>query len=528
MGMAHLAVAVMVESMEGALSAAARAAEVGADLIEYRLDHLPLPPKDVTLLVQRSALPSIVTCRPVGEGGQCTQGDAARLEVFRGAMAGARPATYIDVELAAWQAGGVLAQGLRPLLEPGLAKGDGTGLILSAHDFSRRPADLCRKIAAMTQEPLCRVVKVAWQARSLRDNVEAFEILQQRTKPTIALCMGEAGLPSRVLAGKFGGLLTYAALEDGAGTAPGQPTVAELKRLYRWDRIGPQTRVYGVIGYPVAHSMSPAIHNAGFEAVGFDGVYLPMPIAPQYEPFKATVSTWLELKGLDFRGASVTIPHKENLLRFVREKGGQVEPLAGQIGAANTLTVRDDSSLYASNTVYAAALDAVCATLDITRVQLADRRVAVIGAGGVARAIVAGFAHHGAEVVVYNRTFDRAQRLAADLAAAGEVSAAPLDELVRSRCQVYINCTSLGMHPNVEGSPVVEALGCWGAETVVFDTVYNPTRTKLLRQAGAAGCKTIAGTEMFTRQAAGQFELWTGKAVPLQVFQRVVVNRPGT
>jgi len=520
--MSHLAVAIMVQSLESALADAARAAEQGADLVEYRLDHLPA---DVTALVQRSALPCIVTCRPRWEGGECDADDAARLAVFQQALAGPSQPAYIDIELATWQAGGALVHGLRALLTP--AQPDGPGLILSAHDFKGRPADLYRRIAAMTQEPLCRVVKVAWMARSLRDNVEAFEILQQRARPTIALCMGEAGLPSRVLAPKFGALLTYAAAADGEGTAPGQPTVAELKTLYLWERLLPSTRVYGVIGHPVAHSMSPAIHNAGFESTAFDGVYLPMPIPPEYEHFKATVATWLAMPALHFRGASVTIPHKENLLRFVRERGGEIEPLAEKIGAANTLTVRDDGSLYASNTDYAAALDAVCAGLGIRRSQVAGRRVAVIGAGGAARAIVAGFTHHGADITIYNRTLERAELLAADFAAPAKVTAASLADLPRSHAQVYINCTSLGMHPDVDSSPVVagkEPAG-WGSGAVVFDTVYNPMHTKLLTQAAAAGCKTIPGTEMFIRQAAGQFQLWTRQPAPLAIFEQVLTRR---
>ena len=234
-----------------------------------------------------------------------------------------------------------------------------TGLILSSHDFEKRPIDLYQRVEAMAQSTACRVIKVAWAARSLRDNIEAFEVLQSQYKPTIALCMGEYGLPSRVLAKKFGALLTFAAIDGQPGTAPGQPTISELKNLYRWDKINAQTEVYGVIGYPVGHSMSPAIFNAAFDEQDYDGVYLPMLIEPSYESFKATVLSWLDMESLNFRGASVTIPHKENLIRFVTEQGGEVEGLAAKIGAANTLTVREDGSLFASNSDYAGALDAV-------------------------------------------------------------------------------------------------------------------------------------------------------------------------
>jgi 3-dehydroquinate dehydratase / shikimate dehydrogenase len=374
-----------------------------------------------------------------------------------------------------------------------------------------------------------RVVKLAWRARSLRDNLEAFEIISQRHKPTIALCMGEEGLASRVLARKFGALLTFAALDHDTGTAPGQPTVAQLKRLYRWDKLGPETRVFGVIGFPLGHSMSPAVHNAGFDAVGYDGVYLPMPIPAAWEHFKATVSSWLAMPSLHFRGTSVTIPHKENLLRFVREQGGEIEPLAERIGAANTLAVREDGSLYAANTDYAAALDAVCDGMGINREDLKGMRIAVIGAGGAARAIVAGFAHYGATVVVYNRTLEKAQALVDQFdGQSGKVVAARLDKLCDSCCQVFINCTPIGMHPNVDETPMPGAptgKEGWGPGTVMFDTIYNPVQTRLLREARTAGCVTIGGAEMFVRQAAAQFKLWTGVDAPTEVFRKILAER---
>ncbi len=223
----------------------------------------------------------------------------------------------------------------------------------------------------------------------MRDNLEAFEILRRKLKPTIALCMGEAGLASRVLAKKFGALLTFAALDPpsmaggpGMATAPGQPTIRDLKHLYRWDAIRPDTRVYGVIGHPVGHSLSPAFHNAGFDATGYDGVYLPLPIPPEYEHFKATLLSFLDYAPLHFRGASVTIPHKQNLLRLVQEQGGEIEPLAQRIGAANTLTVGDDGRLHAGNTDYAALLDAVADRWQTDREGLRGKRVVVLARAG--------------------------------------------------------------------------------------------------------------------------------------------------
>jgi 3-dehydroquinate dehydratase / shikimate dehydrogenase len=206
-----------------------------------------------------------------------------------------------------------------------------------------------------------------------------------------------------------------------------------------------------------------------------------------------------------------------------------VEPLAERIGAANTLAVRDDGTLYAANTDYAAALDAVCDGMGITREDLKDLRVAVIGAGGAARAIVAGFAQYGATVVVYNRTPEKAQALVDQFNGhTGQVVAARLDKLCDSCCQVFINCTPIGMHPNMDETPIPQPPtggNGWGPGTVVFDTIYNPVQTRLLREARAAGCVTISGTEMFVRQAAAQFKLWTGKDAPIEAFRRVLSER---
>lgn len=516
--MTYLTAAITVSSLEQALTDCARAAERGADLVEFRIDQFTDDLPAVTDLVQRSALPCIITCRPTWEGGAYDGDEQTRISVIEHAALGPRKPAYIDIELKAWQSSANLRQKVSLVVDdPDRPRQTDTGLILSSHDFETRPSDLIRKVKDMADAPLCRVVKVAWRARSLRDNLEAFELIGQQVKPTIALCMDECGLASRVLAKKFGAMLTFAALDKGEGTAIGQPTLQEIKELYRWDILNADTRVFGVIGYPVGHSMSPAIHNAGFGAADVNAVYLPMPIPPEYEHFKATVASWLAMKELQFGGASVTIPHKENLLRFVKEQGGEVESLAERIGAANTLAVREDGSLLACNTDYAAALDAVCDGLGIERDGLKGKRVTVIGAGGVGRAVVAGFSAYGAKVTVYDLVAERAQALSEQFGA----EAAPLDDLQASEADVYINCSPIGMHPKVDASPMA-ANEHWGPGVVMFDSIYNPVQTKFLKDAAAAGCVTVPGTEMFVRQGAAQFELWTGQDAPLDVFRRVL------
>ncbi|MEM1446175.1 MAG: type I 3-dehydroquinate dehydratase [Planctomycetota bacterium] len=514
-----------VESVASALADAARAAEFGSDLVEWRVDALADAEGGVDAvfeLLERGPLPCVLTCRHADEGGAFEGNEAQRVELLVQASNQPRPPAYFDFEWAKYTA---LSNDLRVQLDNAATR---CGFIASAHDFTTRPATLERTVADMADCEAVRVIKVAWRARSLRDNVEAFEIIERRLKPTVALCMGEEGLASRVLAKKSNALLTFAALDDTRGTAPGQPTLEQTTRLFRWDALTPNTKVYGVIGHPVGHSMSPAIHNAAFDALTqtgnpFDGVYLPMPIPDAYEALKATLITWLDHAPLHFRGASVTIPHKANLLRFVAEQGGNVEPLAEQIGAANTLTVAEDGTLHATNTDYAAILDATCDTLGVDRTGLAGKRVAVLGAGGVARAIVAGFAQHGAGVTVFNRTLDKAEQLAKTFGA----EAASLDQAATHDADVWVNGTSLGMHPNVEGCPLPSAPASWNDHTVVFDTVYNPMQTALLDMAQRQGCRTINGVDMFVRQAAAQFEGWTDREAPTDVMRRVVIGALG-
>lgn len=499
--------------VDHALATCARAAEAGADLAEFRVDRFTDDADALARLVAEASLPAIVTFRHADEGGGYDEPEAVRVELLAHLCSQPRPPAYIDFEHARLSR---LTADQRATLRDAAER---SRLILSAHDFTGRPADLDRRLLAMAQEPGVRVLKAAWAARSLRDNLQAFEAIERRLGPTAALCMGEAGLASRVLAKKFGGFVTFAAADraPGSSTAPGQPTIADLKQRYRWDALGPETRVYGVIGDPVGHSKSPALHNAGFEATRFDGVYLPMPIPAGYEHLKATLSAWLDHPSLHFRGASVTIPHKTDLLRFAEQRGAAIDPLAARIGAANTLIVEDGGALAVRNTDCDAALGVVRAALPAGRT-LAGARVAVLGAGGVARAVVAGFADAGAAVTVFNRSVDKAQALAE----AFDSHAAPLAEAGAFEADVWINATSIGMQtaddPAPETSPLPDPPASWGPSTVVFDTVYTPPETRLLRDAAAAGCVTVGGTAMFLAQAAAQFEAWTGADAPAAVF----------
>jgi 3-dehydroquinate dehydratase/shikimate dehydrogenase len=514
--MTYLCVPIFVtDDVAAAKAAMARAAEGGADMVELRMDSLSSA-EALAPLLKDSPLPVTVTCRPTWEGGHSDLGDQQRWQLLQ--QAAQLGASYIDVELKSWRQ------------EPAAPRDRRAGLILSAHDFSGRPEKLYNLLAQLSQSS-ADVHKVVWTARTIRDNLEALELLRTRQKPMIAFCMGEAGLVSRVLCRKFGGFLSFASLESGAGTAPGQVTLATMKSLYRWDKIGPGTRVYGVVAQPVAHSMSPAVHNAAFDATHHDGVYLPFLVEGSYESFKAFMESFLHFAGLDLSGLSITLPHKQNALRYLQDKGAQVEELSARIGAVNTIAIQrgdQEISLRGFNTDYAAILDCITGGLGISRRQLADLRVAVIGAGGTGRTAVAALAHYGATVEVYNRTPQRAQALADEFSQRpGQVVALPLTDLGSAQCDVYVNATSMGMHPRVDQSPFGDQPPALRPDTLVFDTVYNPMQTRLLQQARQAGARTVGGVEMFVHQAAAQFEAWCALPAPVDVMRQVIQQQLG-
>jgi len=525
------------------------AAEMGGDIVEFRVDLLMELEESlesriaiITNLIEESALPCIVTCRPEWEGGMYSGAEDERVSMFEAVGTAEHPPAYIDVELKAYTASANIRQKINLAVDhPKQQRHVRTRLILSTHDFEGRPADLTRRLIAMHDEPACSVVKVAYRARSIRDNLELFEILSERQKPTIALGMGEFGLMSRVLAPKFGGFLTFASLRDASATASGQPMIQELLGMYRFRSIKPSTKVYGIIGWPVTQSMSPLVHNAGFEAIGWDGVYVPMPVEESYESFKATIISLIEHSNLSFSGSSVTIPHKAHLLQIATDQGiGNLwlnDSDTAACGAGNTLVVSPvfDAEEHREFAVYNTDSKAVWSLLSYLDVW-SDKHVAVVGSGGVARAASAPFVARGARVDLFARNANTAESLVAQLNALDDIGPAEnaeaqshrLDDLVNSQCQIYINCTPVGMAggPDPDGLSIpIPDLPPLPPETVFFDTVYNPIETPMLREAKARGYRTIDGVQMFVKQAEAQFDLWTGQSPPEGLFDRLVRER---
>jgi 3-dehydroquinate dehydratase/shikimate dehydrogenase len=478
----------MPETTDGALAALHRVAG-RADLAEIRLDAMQA--FDLDRLLDHPPCPVIITFRPVREGGLYEGPEDERIAMLR--RAAELGAQYVDVEHDALDRLGDLPP---------------ERVIASYHHFGETPVDVA-SIHRRLVESGAGTVKVAVTAGHILDTVPVLRLLRDATVPTIALSMGERGVLTRILAPKFGTPLTYAADDGGPEAAPGQITLALMRDLYRVDRIGPATEVYGVMADPVGHSLSPRIHNAAFSEIDYDAVYLPLWVEGDPAEFVRA------MREFDVGGYSVTIPHKQAVMAAADE----IEPVARRIGAVNTLQRRADGSLLATNTDWTAGLAAIEAV--VGEGWLRGKRALQLGAGGVGRAMAFGLAERGARVTLADVDADRAEALAGELGA----ETCPADAVVDVACDLLLNCTPVGMHPQTDASPVPRDV--LHEDLVVYDAVYNPAETGLLREAREAGCRTVSGLDHFVRQAVEQFELWTQQAAPTERMRRVVVDALG-
>ena len=453
-----------------------------ADLIEIRLDYLP-DTADLGEVIASRPKPVIATYRRIEDGGRYEGDDRVRIAAIQ--KAAEQGADYIDIEL-----------DTAPELRELSAK-----LIVSYHNFKETPRNLAA-IHARAVEAGAHIVKIAVAANRLSDNLRVFELLRGVEVPTAAFCMGELGMISRIVGRKFGSMITYASLAKGKETAPGQVPAADLRHLYRYNKIGPNTAIYGVIANPVAHSMSPAIHNAAFDHTGINAVYLPFKVDEPAGFVK-------EFQSIDVQGYSVTIPHKETIMAAMDE----IDPVAKAIGAINTVVNRN-GKLMGCNT------DCLAAIGELEKVtRLSGKRAVMIGAGGGARAIAFGLKQMGVDLTVTDVVSDKARKLAGDVGC----NWVEQSKLGKPEADILLNATPVGMHPNVDQTPIPPD---WlRPEVVVFDIVYNPIETRLLHEARRIGCKTVSGFDMFVSQAVAQFELWTGRRAPVQIMADVVRKR---
>jgi 3-dehydroquinate dehydratase/shikimate dehydrogenase len=465
----------------------AHLAEQGAGLVEIRLDYISRAVNIGRLLKDRR-IPVIATCRRLSDGGKWVDSEEARRMLLRTAIA--EGVDYVDLE---------------EDVAAAIPRFGKTRRIVSHHDFNKTPDDL-EQIHARLARLDADIVKLATMANNPHDNIRMLRLVRSSSVPTVGMCMGDMGTPSRILAGKFGAPFTYATFHQERALAPGQLSYRQMTEVYRYDEIGSDTRVFGVIADPIGHSLSPLIHNAAFKALGLDCVYVPFRV-PQsdLQQFLA------DCPDLGVAGLSVTIPHKEAVVARCHKVEGSVRG----IGAVNTLVFRDNRTVLGYNTDYRAAMESLTQVLgvDAEDGQLRGVTALVLGAGGVSKAIAFGLARRGAQVFLASRTRARAEQLAK------VIGGQAVDWLGRHvvKASVLINGTPIGMHPNVDDTPYdAQRLrpGC-----VVFDTVYNPEQTLLIKSARQAGCRVITGVDMFIRQAALQFQHFTGHQPPTELMR---------
>src|SRR5215469_7493589 len=461
--------------------------------VELRLDSVAKPANALPYLKQFLAehrdVSVIATCRRKANGGVFEGPLAAELDILaKAAQAGCQ---IIDLEVeSAEEAKAAQLSKLRAA---------GAALLVSFHDFGRTKAldQAADRIEAFKPD----FVKVVSTARSLTDNLAVLRLIEDRSLAShvVALAMGEEGLVSRVLGPRAGAAFTFASFSEGLETAPGQVTAEALRDLYRLDHIDQATRVFGVAGNPISHSLSPLLHNAAFRREVVNAVLLPL----RAKSVQDLLTLALELP---LAGCGITMPLKTEILPHL----ANMDPLTGRIGACNTLRMGADGKLYGFNTDVAG----VVRPLE-RRLRLRGARVAVLGAGGAARAAVFGLVEQGAEVLVVNRTHEHA----VSLARAAKAKALKHEQLAKQSFDVMINATPCGMAGTKQAMPIAENELNAG---LVFDMVYNPLETPLLKLARSRGIHAITGFEMFVQQAARQFEIWTGKPAPESEMMRVV------
>jgi 3-dehydroquinate dehydratase/shikimate dehydrogenase len=475
----------------GEMIALAERAARSNSFLEFRLDHLSQPaaglPKLREFLAARPELIALATCRKKQSGGNFRGSVEAECAILaKAAQAGCQ---WVDLSLESAERAGMAA--LKQLRAR-------ASLMISYHDYgaTRHLAAVERRLRSLPAD----IYKGVWQAKRLEDNVKVLRWGADLPAPRVAFCMGEAGQPSRILALQAGSPFTYAAAMEGAETAEGQFDVAALQRIYRIEEINRATRVYGVTGHPVAHSLSPLMLNTAFRRASVNAVYVPLPARHAEEALALAAE-------LPLGGFSITLPYKTALLRAL----DGVDALARQVGAINTV-VRSAGKFYGYNTDVAGILGPL-----ENRTALERKKVLVLGAGGAARAAVFGLRSRGADVHICNRTPARARQLAR---AAGAKTILRR-ELAKTDFDILVHATPVGLFPKVRQSPLATEEIRAG---IVFDLVYNPLETELLRRARQRGAQVITGLEMFVAQGAEQFEIWTGKPAPRQEMYHAVLS----
>jgi 3-dehydroquinate dehydratase / shikimate dehydrogenase len=484
----RICIALGFPDLDRLLEHARQEAEAGESFLEFRLDYLEHPERGAQaihgFLEQYPDCIVLATCRRHQNRGKFNGSIEEEMRVLDVAVAAGAQAVDVEIESAE-------AAAAKLSLFRGRAR-----LIVSYHNYEATP-QLDTLLSRMTHIP-ADGYKIVTTARKPSDYGRVLTLAKGHPRtPLVVLAMGELGFPSRVLSAAFGGMYTYAAPTATQGTAAGQVCARQLRHLYRVDKLSRSSKIYGIVADPVRHSISPAVHNRAFQYRRMEAVYLPFLVAPaQMRDFFGLADR------LPVAGFSVTIPHKQKILRYL----DIVDPLARRIGAVNTVW-RKAGKWRGANT----DIDGVRRPLE-KRVRLAKCTALIVGNGGAARGAAHALAAAGAKLTITGRNIDRVRVLArscgAELMTRQQASAHMFD--------VLVHATPLGMRPRVDQCFFEDRIPA----KLVLDMVYNPLDTLLLRNARSQGCETVDGLEMFLEQAAGQFEIFTGETAPRAVMEK--------
>jgi 3-dehydroquinate dehydratase/shikimate dehydrogenase len=471
---------------DGALRRMGELADV-ADLFEVRADLMSSV--DLAALRAGAPRPLVLTCRAASQGGQMPDGDPARRATLVAALD--LGYDYVDVE----------AELLSSTVK---AHAAGRRLVLSHHDLNGTPGDLEGRYARMCELGPA-VVKIAVTPRTFADVGRVLALCEHVRErgpvPLIAIAMGRLGVPTRLLGGRYGAPWTYAAAEVGREAAPGQLGARAMAHLYRVRDVTRQTRVYGLVGTDVSRSLSPALHNRAFAERSMDAMFVPIS-ADDLDAF------WNALPLLDLSGFSVTRPYKGDVVKHL----ASVDEAARRMASVNTV-VRNGGGWTGASTDGAGVVKPLR-----ERTEIPGRRVVVLGAGGAARAAATALVTEGARVTLLAR--DAAK--AAEAAARSGCEAGPLSSLPGLEWEVLVHATPVGQSPDEGETLVPPALLRPGR--IVFEMVYAPRETRLLREARAAGCVAVEGLEMLAAQGALQFEMWTGQVAPREAMWKAAAE----
>jgi 3-dehydroquinate dehydratase/shikimate dehydrogenase len=447
--------------------------------MEWRIDCFENELTDLSAFLNNISVPVIVTFRPAEQGGYRKLTREER-EAFWKTQAPRGESVWWDVEAD-------IAEQVAP---------EWSRTIVSHHDFNGVPNDLDQIYAQLAQTP-ARVLKIAVQADDVVECIPVFQLLDRARsegREIIAIAMGNAGIATRILGPSRGSFLTYGALDEESATAPGQINARSLRSVYHVDTIDEETMICGLVGMPAMHSVSPHMHNTAFMSERINGVYLPFEVKDIETFFKRMVHPRTREIDWNLRGLSITAPHKETVMNSI----DWIDPEAANIGAVNTIVVEKDH-LRGYNTDTTGFMNPLRRLID----SYVDLEVAVIGAGGAARAAIWALKRYGANVTLFARDPAKAQSLAEFF----NIQCNPLASASFASYGLVVNATPLGSGAYVDQTPATRDQ-LKGAR-IAFDMVYNPMETKFLQEARIAGCETVLGLEMLVGQARIQFELWT-------------------